>query len=212
MTGEVVTGTSERLATGDAVNVAARLQQAAQPGEIVIGERTLGLVRDAVAVEAVAPQLLRGKRDPVAAFRLLSLDTGMEAFPRHLEAPLVGRSREQQRLRAEFEAVVSEQSCHLVTLLGAAGVGKSRLVSEFLSGVDAQLVRGRCLSYGEGITYWAVIGSQAPMTASSMAWAFPVSRSATIIMCFAKRLGIENVSGNDRCRKSLESKDARMTT
>jgi class 3 adenylate cyclase/tetratricopeptide (TPR) repeat protein len=157
MTGEVVTGTSERLATGDAVNVAARLQQAAQPGEIVIGERTLGLVRDAVAVEALEPLFLRGKRDPVAAFRLLSLDTGMEAFPRHLEAPLVGRLREQQRLRAEFEAVVSEQSCHLVTLLGAAGVGKSRLVTESLAGVDARLVRGRCLSYGEGITYWPVI-------------------------------------------------------
>jgi class 3 adenylate cyclase/tetratricopeptide (TPR) repeat protein len=157
-TGEVVTGTAERLATGDAVNLAARLQQAAGPGEILIGESTHGLVRDAVVVEAVAPLVVKGKRDPVAAFQLLSVDTESPGFARHLEAPLVGRVREQERLLSEYQAVVSERSCHLVTLLGVAGVGKSRLVAEFLgAAVDAQVVRGRCLSYGEGITYWPVV-------------------------------------------------------
>jgi class 3 adenylate cyclase/tetratricopeptide (TPR) repeat protein len=156
-TGEVVTGTAERLATGDAVNLAARLQQAAGPGEILISQSTHGLVRDAVVVEAVPPQEMKGKRDLVQAFGLLSVDAEASGFARHLEAPLVGRVREQERLLAEFDAVGSERSCHLVTLLGVAGVGKSRLVGEFLGAVDARVVRGRCLSYGEGITYWPVV-------------------------------------------------------
>jgi class 3 adenylate cyclase/tetratricopeptide (TPR) repeat protein len=155
-TGEVVTGTEERLATGDAVNVAARLEQAAEPGEILIGEDTLGLLRDGVSVEAIAPLELKGKAEAVAAYRLVAVTTAMPA--RRLEVPMVGRERQLRLLLDAFESVVSERSCHLFTVLGAAGVGKSRLVSEFLRKLDgATVLRGRCLSYGEGITYWPVV-------------------------------------------------------
>ena len=153
-TGEVVTGTAERLATGDAVNVAARLEQAASPGEILIGEETLRLVRDSAQVEAVEPLELKGKGEPVAAFRLRDLAGEVE---RPLEAPMVGRETELRRLHDAYEQALRNRSCQLFTILGSAGVGKSRLVHEFLSGLDANVVRGRCLSYGEGITYWPVV-------------------------------------------------------
>ncbi len=153
-TGEVVTGTEERLATGDAVNVAARLEQAAQPGEILLGSGTLRLVREAVKSEAVEPLGLKGKAEPVAAARLLAV-TG-ETRPSH-QGPMVARETELNRLRDAFEQATRDRSCQLFTVLGAAGVGKSRLAHEFLNGVDAMLVSGRCLSYGEGITYWPVV-------------------------------------------------------
>ena len=157
-TGEVVTGTEERLATGDAVNVAARLEQAAQPGEILIGEETLRLTRAAVEVEEVEPLQLKGKSEPVVAHRLVSI-RGEERFSRRLDAPMVGREREQRLLTSVWERVVSEGACQLFTILGPAGVGKSRLAAEFLASLgDAiVLVRGRCLPYGEGITYWPVV-------------------------------------------------------
>ncbi len=157
-TGEVVTGTEERLATGDAVNVAARLEQAAQPGEILIGAHTVRLVRDAVSVEDLPPLDAKGKSEPVAAYRLVSLDTEAPAFVRRGDVPMVGRDRQLKLLRDAFDNVASERSCHLFTVLGPAGVGKSRLVSEFLSTIGgAAVVRGRCVSYGEGITYWPVV-------------------------------------------------------
>ncbi len=155
-TGEVVTGTVERLATGDAVNVAARLEQAAAPGEALLGAETVRLARDAIAVEAVEPLALKGKRDPVEAFRLVAV-TGDESLRRRLDLPLVGRERELRLLRETYEIAVSERSCRLFTLLGAAGVGKTRLVREFVAGVEARVVVGRCLSYGEGITYTPVV-------------------------------------------------------
>src|SRR6266511_3691439 len=153
-TGEVVTGTEERLATGDAVNVAARLEQAAQPGEMLIGEPTLQLVRDAVEAEAVELLELKGKSEPVGAFRLLSV---YEARERTHETPFVGRARELETLHEAWGRALAEQRCELVTISGDAGVGKSRLVAEALLDIDARVVRGRCLPYGEGITYWPVV-------------------------------------------------------
>ncbi|HEX6509870.1 MAG TPA: adenylate/guanylate cyclase domain-containing protein [Chloroflexota bacterium] len=154
--GEVVTGTIERLATGDAVNVAARLEQAATPGEVLIGEETLRLVRDTVEIEAVDPLELKGKRSRVPAYRLIDVKQGGER--RQLKTPMIGRERELDRLQDAFAQAVDDRSCQLFTILGAAGVGKSRLSMEFLKGLDgARVVRGRCLSYGEGITYWPVI-------------------------------------------------------
>jgi len=155
-TGEVLMSEGENYATGDAVNVAARLEQAAAPGEIVLGAETLRLVRDAVNVEPLEPLQLKGKSEPVAAFRLLALDPLAPGLRRHLETRLVGRERELRVLREAWERVVSERGCHLFTLLGAAGIGKSRLVAELFSSVndDALVLRGRCLSYGEGITFW----------------------------------------------------------
>ena len=155
-TGEVVTGTEERLATGDAVNIAARLEQAARPGEILIGWESYRLTRDAAEVEKLEPLELKGKARPVAAYRLLSVH-GEEGFRRHGLAPMVGRAREQRQLASVWERTTSERACELFTILGAAGVGKSRLVAEFLDSLDDTLiVRGRCLPYGEGITYWPV--------------------------------------------------------
>jgi class 3 adenylate cyclase/tetratricopeptide (TPR) repeat protein len=158
-TGEVVVGgDGETLVTGDAVNVAARLEQAAPSGEILIGAETRLLVRDAIVAEAFAPLALKGKSEPVEAFRLLEV-SGQAALARHLETPLVGRERERQRLWRDYEDSVADSTCRLFTLLGPAGIGKSRLVADFLErvGDSADVLRGRCLSYGEGITYWPLV-------------------------------------------------------
>ena len=153
-TGEVVTGTAERLATGDAVNVAARLEQAAAPGEVLIGAETLALVRDAIVAERLEPLTLKGKSEPVPAFRLSSTHAELA---RSFATPMVGRETELRRLRDAFAQAVHDRTCQLFTVLGSAGVGKSRLAAEFLSDIDARVVRGHCLSYGEGITYWPVV-------------------------------------------------------
>ena len=131
-TGEVVTGTEERLATGDALNVAARLEQAAQPGEILIGEETYRLTRDAVDVEELAPLALKGKAEAVLAYRLVAVH-GDEAVVRQLDTPMVGRNTELRRLRDAYDQANRDQSCQLFTILGPAGVGKSRLAFEFLT-------------------------------------------------------------------------------
>ena len=153
-TGEVVTGTEERLATGDAVNIAARLEQAAAPGEALLGADTARRTRDAVDAEPVAPLELKGKAEPVAAYRLLEVH---ESVDRRLETPLVGRERELWGLRDAFARAVHDRSCRLSTVLGPAGVGKSRLAGEFAARVEARVVRARCLSYGAGITYWPLV-------------------------------------------------------
>jgi class 3 adenylate cyclase/tetratricopeptide (TPR) repeat protein len=159
-TGEVVVGgEGETLVTGDAVNVAARLEQSAPSGEVLLGNETRLLVRDAVRVEPVEPLTLKGKSRPVAAFRLLEVIAGAEPVARDLESVLVGRERERARLRREFEDTVADRACRLVTLLGPAGVGKSRLVADFLERAreEADVLHGRCLNYGEGITYWPLV-------------------------------------------------------
>ncbi|HEU4972037.1 MAG TPA: adenylate/guanylate cyclase domain-containing protein [Gaiellaceae bacterium] len=153
-TGEVVTGTSERLATGDAVNVAARFEQAAEPGEVLIGEATYALVRGAVLVEAVEPLTLKGKSEPVPAYRLVSV---LDAPERSHASRFVGRERELAQITEAWARAQEQPGCELVTVVGDAGVGKSRLVGEALASVDAHVVRGRCLPYGEGITYWPVV-------------------------------------------------------
>jgi class 3 adenylate cyclase/tetratricopeptide (TPR) repeat protein len=154
MTGEVVTGTEERLATGDAVNVAARLEQAAQPGEVLVGEPTLALVCDVADVEPIEPLELKGKSSSVPAYRLLSVREVPER--RHGEL-FVGRERELAILKEAWDRVRSEQRCELVTVVGDAGVGKSRLAAEGLASMDATVLRGRCPPYGEGITYWPIV-------------------------------------------------------
>jgi class 3 adenylate cyclase/tetratricopeptide (TPR) repeat protein len=155
--GEVVTGDATRretFATGDAVNVAARLEQAAGPGEVLIGEPTLALVRDVVHVEAVEPLRLKGKSEPQPAFRLLAVGGATTRSA----TPLIGRLGELTLLERELQAVIADGGCGLATVLGEPGVGKSRLAAELIErvGPRARVVQGRCLSYGEGITYWAV--------------------------------------------------------
>ncbi|HUF58652.1 MAG TPA: adenylate/guanylate cyclase domain-containing protein [Actinomycetota bacterium] len=161
-TGDVVAGDSaarQSLVTGDAVNVAARLEQAAGPGEILIGSPTMSLVRDAVIGEPVEPLTLKGKTGAVAAFRLVEVGRDSLGVTRRLDTPMVGRARELDALREAFARATADSSCVLATILGAPGVGKSRLVEEFLAGLpeESTIVRGQCLSYGDGITYWPVV-------------------------------------------------------
>ena len=160
-TGEVVAGepgTGTTLVTGDAVNTAARLEQAAQPGEILLGRMTYDLVRDAVDVEPVDPIAAKGKAEPVAAWRLRSVGTATEGRARLFDTPLVGRRAELGALADAWRRAVDERSPHLVALSAPPGVGKSRLVREFLASIesDARVLVGRALSYGDGITYWPI--------------------------------------------------------
>jgi class 3 adenylate cyclase/tetratricopeptide (TPR) repeat protein len=160
-TGVVVAGDvarGQRIVTGDAVNVAARLEAAASPGETLIGPETYPLVRDQATTEAVEPLSLKGKAEPVPAWRLLAVEAEPHRRPRPMEAPLVGRKRPLRLLDEGFREATEERVCHLFTVLGVAGVGKSRLVEEFIGSVgdQAQVAMGRCLAYGHGITYWPV--------------------------------------------------------
>ena len=159
-TGEVVAGEAtagHTLVTGDAVNVAARLEQAAEPGQVLLGGTTHRLLRSLVEAESLPPLALKGKANPVEAHRLIRV--GDRAPIRRHATPLVGRTRELHGLEEAFDRANEERACYLFTLLGTAGVGKSRLVHEFLGRMRerAQVLRARCLPYGEGITFWPVI-------------------------------------------------------
>ena len=154
-TGEIVTGDGDTLVTGDAVNVAARLEQASAAGEVLIGAETRKLVRDAVQVEPVTVDA-KGK-GVVEAFRVVDIDLEAAPIARRFDTPIIGRATELEQLRQAFDRAVREQRCHLFTLLGPAGVGKSRLVSAFLDGIQPTVVEGKCLDYGEGITFWPVV-------------------------------------------------------
>jgi class 3 adenylate cyclase len=157
-TGEVVAVEGETLVTGDAVNVAARLEQSAASGDVLLGETTAKLVRDAVTTEPLV-LALRGKPNPVTAYRLMTLDAAATGVARHLDRPMVGRKRELNRMAADFSDAAASRTTRLFTLMGPAGVGKSRLVADFLTrvGDNATVARGRALSYGDGITYWPLV-------------------------------------------------------
>jgi class 3 adenylate cyclase/tetratricopeptide (TPR) repeat protein len=159
-TGEVVVGdpsAGESLVVADAVNVAARLEQTAMPGEILLGPDTFSLVRDVVTAEEGRPFTLKGKAAPVLAYRLLDAGVG-EPRDWRMDSPLVGRDRELASLRRGFEQTAEGGGRRLLTVLGPAGVGKSRLAREFVVAVrgEAVVARGRCLPYGDGITFWPI--------------------------------------------------------
>jgi hypothetical protein len=124
------------MVTGDAVNVAARLEQAAKPGEILIGEETEYLARDAIASEPLGALLVKGKRQAFAAYRLVEVRSDVAGHRRRFDLPIVGRVSELSQMR-EFERTIANRSCRVVTVLGAAGVGKSRMVREFLAYAQA---------------------------------------------------------------------------
>jgi class 3 adenylate cyclase/tetratricopeptide (TPR) repeat protein len=156
--GDVVAGDTsagQALVTGDAVNVAARLQQAAAPGETLIGDLTQRLVAGAVEVEALEPLAVRGKAEPLTVWRLGAAAEGRRAAD---GAPLQGRDREMRLLRETFERVAYEQAPQRVLVLGPAGIGKSRLAHELEGALRdrATVLTGACLPYGEGITFWAL--------------------------------------------------------
>jgi class 3 adenylate cyclase/tetratricopeptide (TPR) repeat protein len=157
-TGEVVAGdptTGQRLVTGDAVNVAARLEQAAGEREVLLGELTYRLVRHNVDVEEVEPLELKGKAERVPAFRLVGVRQAAVA-PAPRQSEVVGREVELARLAEIFEEARVASACRLVTIVADAGVGKTRLTQEFARrlGDDALTLEGRCLPYGDGITFW----------------------------------------------------------
>ena len=152
--GEVVAETGDStFATGEAVNLAARLQQAAEPGDILIGPAVYRLTTGRIEAEPVGPLELRGL-ETVEAWRVVGQVDDAEP-PRSLSAPLVGRESELDLLELTFERASRDRRAHLFTVYGEAGIGKSRLAREFAAGLDgATVLNGRCLPYGEGITYW----------------------------------------------------------
>jgi predicted ATPase/class 3 adenylate cyclase len=160
-TGEVVVGDAaagQALVVGNTVNVAARLEQAAATGEILLGPATYALVRDRVIAEPTAPLELKGKAGSVVAYRLYSVGPGPDELGSRPDPLLVGRDSELEVLGSMFDLAVAERSCVLVTILGPAGIGKSRLAREFVSTMkpDALVLRARCLPYGDGITFGPV--------------------------------------------------------
>ena len=160
-TGEVVAGNpaeGQSFVAGDAVTVAARLEEAAAPGDILVGETTYRLVGDAVTAEPLPPLTLKGKTGPVPAWRVLDMAPVGPRWARRLDSPLVGRERELDVLRTLFDRSIERGECHVATLIGVAGVGKSRLTGELVAmlGERATVVGGRCLPYGEGITFWPI--------------------------------------------------------
>src|SRR5262249_46268191 len=176
-TGDVVAASAategrDFLVTGDAVNVAARLQQSAAPGTILIGPRPYRATAGAVVYRAPAPISLRGKSRPIRVWEALALvDAGAAPVPRPrgvqgLQAPLVGRDVELSLLDTIYTRVTGERRPHLITILGAPGIGKTRLAREFIACVlnhvrdepepaqRPRLLEGRCPQYGEAVTYW----------------------------------------------------------
>ena len=161
-TGEVVAADpqpGQSFVSGDAVNVAARLEQAAEPGDVLLGEPTHRLVRAAAITEPLGPIAVKGKAEPLLAYRLVVVEPRAEILPRRFDSPLVGRVPELQTITTAFEEAASTSACRLVTVVGQPGVGKSRLTREVMAwlGGRARVLRGRCLPYGEGITFWPVV-------------------------------------------------------
>jgi class 3 adenylate cyclase/tetratricopeptide (TPR) repeat protein len=153
--GEVVVDEADStFATGEAVNVAARLQQAAGRNEILMGESAHRLTEGRIETEVIGPLELRGFRKPIAAYKAVCTVDGLPATPA-ISAPFVGRESELDLLENTFERTLRDRRPHVFTVYGEPGVGKSRLIREFVAGVEGSTILvGRALPYGEGITYW----------------------------------------------------------
>ena len=137
--------------------MAARLEAGSGPGEILLGASTYAMVRDAVEVERVEQLALKGIPGPATAYRLSAV-TGLDGAARRIQAPLIGRLEELAVPQDEFDRAGDDRATRWLTVLGSAGVGKSRLVDEFLTSLPtATRLRGRCISYGEGITFLPLI-------------------------------------------------------
>ena len=155
-TGEVIASArGHSSVTGEAIIVAKRLEEAAAANEILIGKSTHRLVRDAVVVEPSGPRALKHGKT-IHALVLVDVVARAPGSVRRFDSPFVGRVRERAALETALRDVLRDRTCRLLTVLGGAGVGKSRLVWEFARGFagDVTVLRGRCLPYGEGITYW----------------------------------------------------------
>ena len=161
-TGEVVAGDpaeGHTLVTGDAVVIAKRLEEAAPPGEILIGKATYPLISHAVNAGPLQTFPAKGKREDVPSRLLDEVRDAETGIARRFDVPIVGRERELRTLEAELELATRERVCRLLTLLGPAGIGKSRLAQELQASAreSATILTGRCLPYGEGITFWPMV-------------------------------------------------------
>jgi class 3 adenylate cyclase/tetratricopeptide (TPR) repeat protein len=166
LTGEAavtIGATGQGLVAGDLVNTASRLQSAAQPGTVLVGEETERATSGAIAYEVAGDQVLKGKAAPVPAWRALRVVAERRGRGRddRIEAPFVGRDAELRLLKDLFHATARERRVRLVSITGQGGIGKTRLAREFLLYVDGVVEQvwwheGRSPSYGEGITFWAL--------------------------------------------------------
>lgn len=160
-TGEVMSMNQggQAVALGDAMNIAARLQQEAAAGEILVGHKTIERVRDAVDAELLEPLSLKGKTSEVIAYRLRGVDATAEAIRRHLDRPMIGRSDELRLVLDACERSQSAEGCALINVSGEPGIGESRLLAEAEARLRAQgvlVLTGGCAPYGEGVTYGAI--------------------------------------------------------
>jgi class 3 adenylate cyclase/tetratricopeptide (TPR) repeat protein len=196
-TGEVVAEAGETLVTGDAVNVAARLEQAAEPGEILIGDATYRVARNALSVEEIDPVAAKGKTDPVRAWRLVEVLDDAPAFTRSLDAPFVGRRTELDQVHAAFAHAVETSAAQRVTVLGAPGIGKSRLARELVQELasKARVVVGRCLAYGDGITYWPLAEIVRSTAGSDRAAIAAVAGDELVADRIAAAIGVGGATG-----------------
>ena len=151
------------MVAGDLVNTASRIQSAADPGSVYVGETTRRSTKAAVAFEDAGLRPLKGKAEPVQLWQALRVIGGIGGAlrPEGLEAPFVGRDRELRLVKEMFHASADEGKARLVSITGIGGIGKSRLAWEFYKYIDglADTVlwhRGRCLAYGQGVAYWAL--------------------------------------------------------
>ena len=151
------------MVAGDLVNTASRVQAAAEPGSVLVGERTRRASEAAVAYEETGEHELKGKAEPVPLWRALRVIASRRGEGRAtgLEAPFVGRERELRLIKDLFHAASDERRARLVSIIGIAGIGKTRLSQEFERYVDGLVGdvywhRGRCLAYGDGVAYWAL--------------------------------------------------------
>ncbi len=175
-TGEVVVGDDAgggESIIGDAVNVAQRLESAADPGQVLIGEQTARLLRGRARLDRASDLIVKGKAAPVSARRLLAVDSDLAGPPPRAWTPFVGRQSELELLRRNFDEVLAAGRPRMVTVLGPAGIGKSRLARTLVdaTGDAATTAVGRCLPYGEAITYWplAEIARELPIGGERLA-------------------------------------------
>jgi class 3 adenylate cyclase len=163
---------------GDTVNVAARLQSAAEAGAVLLGEATYRLVADAVRVRPIAAFLPSGKTTPIPVYHLLGVEAGAAGRVRRLDTPLVGRAPELAALGQRLDRAAAGLSCQLVTVLGDAGVGKSRLLQAFAdrAGQQAVVLHARCPAYGEA-TGAVVVGQLLAQAAEAAVGGCPAAAS-----------------------------------
>jgi class 3 adenylate cyclase len=153
----------EGMVAGDLVNTASRIQSAAEPGTVLVGEATRRSTEQAIVYESAGAHDLKGKAEPLGLWKALRVVSGVGGTLRSagLEPPFVGRERELKLIKELLHGCATEGRAHLVSVTGIAGIGKSRLASEFYKYFDGIVDtvwwhRGRCLAYGEGVTYWAL--------------------------------------------------------